>query len=159
DVCSSDLSLAKRIPREADKEQLLRELQALDALREIGWAQDAERTVQKHGAKRVIEIVDYARKLQSKAEAAGRPIFNLPGFVNSLLVQGVEPPKVEGAGDASAGERPQGLTREEARSIAGSIVDSFHQGRRQRAEAAWAEMNGENRELVHTLMQATLHSF
>ena len=153
-------SLAKRIPRQADKEQLLRELQALDALREIGWAQDAERTVQKYGAKRVLEIVSYARKLQSRAEAAGRPIFNLPGFVNSLLSQGVEPPKSEAADEQGAkSDKAQVLTREEARSIAASIVDSFHQGRRQRAEAGWGELSEDNKELVHTLMQATLHTF
>lgn len=151
-------SLARRIPREADKQQLLRELQALDALREIGWAQDAERTVQKYGAKRVLAIVDYARKLQAKAEAAGRPIFNLPGFVNSLLSQGVEPPKTADDGDeVAAGSRD--FTRDEARSIASSILDGFHQGRRQRAQEAWSEMDSDNRELVHTLMQATLHRF
>jgi len=151
-------SLAKRIPREADKEQLLRELQALDALREIGWAQDAERTVQRFGAQRVLEIVAYARKLQAKAEAAGRPIFNLPGFVNSLLSQGVEPPKAL-SGTADSADKGPSLTREEARNIAGSITDSYHQGRRQRADAAWNEMSADNRELVHTLMQATLHKF
>lgn len=151
-------SLAKRIPREADKEQLLRELQALDALREIGWAQDAERTIEKFGAKRVLEIVAYARKLQGKAEAAGRPIFNLPGFVNSLLSQGVEPPRSD-TEEKAPNEAGQALTREEARSIAASISDSFHHGRRQRAEAAWSELGSDNRELVHTLMQATLHRF
>jgi len=150
-------SLAKRVPREADKEHLLRELQALDALREIGWAQDAERTVQKFGAKRVLDIVAYARKLQAKAETAGRPIFNLPGFVNSLLSQGVEPPKADT--EKATSHSAQALSREEARSIAASITDSFHHGRRQRAEAAWAEMGSENRDLVHTLMQATLHRF
>src|SRR5690606_34126196 len=117
-----------RIPREADKEQLLRELQALDALREIGWAQDAERTVQRYGAKRVLDIVAYARRLQGKAEASGRPIFNLPGFVNSLLSQGVEPPKSDDHPVAPSGAS-QALSRDEARSIATSISDSFHQGR------------------------------
>ena len=149
-------SLAKRVQRDADKEQLLKELQALDALREIGWAQDVERTIHRYGAQRVLDIVAYARKLQGKAEAAGRPIFNLPGFVNSLLQQGVEPPKQEEPAQDGA---PQRLSREEARSIATSIADSFHQARRQRAQAAWDELGSEKRDLVHTLMQATLHRF
>ena len=146
-------SLANRVQRESDTEQLMRELQARDALREIGWAQDADRTIQRYGAQRVVDIVAYARKLAGKAEAAGRPIFNLAGFVNNLLQQGVEPPK------AAPEEETQRLSREEARSIATSIADSFHQQRRQRAEAAWQDLSAEQRELIHTLMQATLHRF
>ncbi len=146
-------SLAKRVKRETDTEQLMRELQARDALREIGWAQDVDRTIQRYGAQRVVDIVAYARKLAGKAEAAGRPIFNLAGFVNNLLQQGVEPPK------APPGDDTQRLSREEARSIATSIADSFHQQRRQRAEASWAQLSDEQRELIHTLMQATLHRF
>ena len=146
-------SLANRVQRQSDTEQLMRELQARDALREIGWAQDAERTIQRYGAQRVVDIVAYARKLAGKAEAAGRPIFNLAGFVNNLLQQGVEPPKTAPV------EETQRLSREEARSIATSIADSFHQQRRQRAEAAWQELSAEQRELIHTLMQATLHRF
>jgi plasmid replication initiation protein len=146
-------SLANRVQRQSDSEQLMRELQARDALRDIGWAQDAERTIQRYGAQRVVDIVAYARKLAGKAEAAGRPIFNLAGFVNNLLQQGVEPPK------AAPDEETQRLSREEARSIANSIADSFHQQRRQRAEAAWQDLSAEQRELIHTLMQATLHRF
>ncbi len=146
-------SLANRVQRQSDSEQLMRELQARDALRDIGWAQDAERTIQRYGAQRVVDIVAYARKLAGKAEAAGRPIFNLAGFVNNLLQQGVEPPK------AAPDEETQRLSREEARSIATSIADSFHQQRRQRAEAAWQDLSAEQRELIHTLMQATLHRF
>ena len=146
-------SLANRVKRESDTEQLMRELQARDALREIGWAQDAERTIQRYGAQRVVDIVAYARKLAGKAEAAGRPIFNLAGFVNNLLQQGVEPPKAAPQDDG------QRLSREEARSIATSIADSFHQQRRQRSEAAWQGLSEEQRELIHTLMQATLHRF
>jgi plasmid replication initiation protein len=148
-------SLAKRIPRPQDKERMLKELQALDALREIGWAQDAERTVQRFGAERVLRIVGYARKLQGRAEAAGRPIYNLPGFVNSLLTQGVEPPEEEQAHAQS----PSALTREEARAIAASILDGYHQARKRVAQSAWDALTPDNRELVHTLMQATLHRF
>ena len=148
-------SLAKRIPRPQDKERMLKELQALDALREIGWAQDAERTVQRFGAERVLRIVSYARKLQGRAEAAGRPIYNLPGFVNSLLSQGVEPPEEEQAQAHS----PAALTREEARAIAASILDGYHQARKRVAQSAWDALTPDNRELVHTLMQATLHRF
>ncbi|HLV11628.1 MAG TPA: replication initiation protein [Trueperaceae bacterium] len=148
-------SLAKRIPGQQDKQRLIKELQALDALREIGWAQDPERTVQRFGAERVVRIVDYARKLQARAEAAGRPIYNLPGFVNSLLTQGVEPPEQEPAQPQSAAA----LTRDEARAIASSIVDGYHQARKRAAQEAWDAMTPENRELVHTLMQATLHRF
>ncbi len=146
-------SLAKRVQRETDTEQLVRELHARDALREIGWAQDIDRTLQRYGAQRVIDIVAYASKLSAKAEAAGRPIYNLAGFVHNLLQQGVEPPKAAPQADA------QRLSREEIRSIAASIADSFHQQRRQRAEAAWTELSDEQRELIHTLMQATLHRF
>lgn len=146
-------SLARRVQRDADKEQLLKELQALDALREIGWTQDAERTIQRYGAQRVLEIVAYARRLQAKSESAGRPIYNVAGFVNSLLQQGVEPPR-----EPEEAER-EGLSRDEVRSIATSFADSFHQSRRQRVQTAWEELNNENRELVHTLMNATLHRF
>ncbi|HKI58427.1 MAG TPA: replication initiation protein [Trueperaceae bacterium] len=146
-------SLANRVKRETDTEQLVRELQARDALQEIGWAQDSDRTIQRYGAQRVVDIVAYARKLSGKAEAAGRPIFNLAGFVNNLLQQGVEPPKAPPQDD------DQRLSREEVRSIATSIADSFHQHRRQRAEESWAQLTEEQRELIHTLMQATLHRF
>ncbi len=148
-------SLAKRIPRQQDKDRLIRELQALDALREIGWAQDAERAVQRHGPERVLRIVDYARKLQARAETAGRPIFNLPGFVNSLLIQGVEPPEEEQV----QAESPAALKREEARAIAASILDGYHLARKGAAQTAWEALTPDNRELVHTLMQATLHRF
>src|SRR5690554_4677553 len=140
-------SLAKRVPRPADKQRLLKELQAVDALLEIGWAQDPERTVQQHGFDRVLRIVAYARQLEAKAEAAGRPIFNLAGFVNSLLTQGVEPPP-EKAPEAS---EPAAMTAEEARSIAASILDAFHDARKRLAEEAWRKMTPDDRELVHTI--------
>jgi len=148
-------SLAKRVPRDVDKEQLLRELQAADALREIGWAQEVDGTVRRHGAQRVIDIVAYARTLQARAESTGRPIVNLAGFVNSLLTQGVEPPR-----DAQAGpvvERP--LSVEEARHIASSLADAYHNARRTHAARAWQELSSDNQELIHTIMQATLHRF
>lgn len=148
-------SLAKRIPRPQDAQRLLKERQALDALREIGWAQDPERTVQRFGAERVLRVVDYARKLQARAEAAGRPIYNLPGFVNSLLTQGVEPPEE----DQAQAQTPSALTREEARAIASSILDGYHQARKRVAQQAWDALTPDNKELVHTLMQATLHRF
>ena len=148
-------SLAKRVPRDVDKEQLLRELQAADALREIGWAQDVDSTVQRYGPQRVIEIVAYARRLQGKAEATGRPILNLAGFVNSLLTQGFEPPRDVDKEDVN--ERP--LSLEEARSIAASIADGYHQARRDQARLTWDRMSAENRDLIHTIMQATLHRF
>lgn len=148
-------SLAKRVPRDVDKEQLLREMQAADALREISWAQDVDRTVQRHGPQRVIDIVAYAGRLQAKAEATGRPILNLAGFVNSLLTQGFEPPREEEPGGVP--ERP--LSVEEARSIAASIADGYHQARRERARNVWDQMSEENRDLIHTIMQATLHRF
>ncbi len=148
-------SLAKRVPRPADKQRLLRELQATDALREIGWAQDADRTVGHHGADRVLRIVAYARQLQAKAEGAGRPIYNLAGFVNSLLTQGVEPPAEQIADEAA----DAAMTADEARSIAASILEAFHQARKRLASAAWQAMTPDNRELVHTIMQATLHRF
>lgn len=146
-------SLAKRVKRDTDTDQLVRELHARDALREIGWAQDVDRTIQRYGAQRVVDIVTYASALAGKAEAAGRPIYNLAGFVNNLLQQGVEPPKAAPPDDA------QRLSREEIRSIATSIADGFHQQRRQRAEASWEALDDEQRELIHTLMQATLHRF
>lgn len=146
-------SLARRVKRETDKEQLLRELRARDALLDVGWAQDVERTLQRYGAQRVIDIVAYARTLQGKAEAAGRPIFNLAGFVNNLLQQGVEPPKAPPAADG------QRLSREEARSIASSIADAYHQQRLHKAQQAWEQLTADQRDLIHTLMQATLHRF
>jgi len=148
-------SIASRVARDSDKEQLLKELQAVDALKDIGWAQDTERTVTRYGPQRVLDIVAYARVLQARAEQAGRPIYNLAGFVNSLLQQGVEPPKQE----EPAEERDRPLTREEVRAVAAAIADSFHQARRQRANGAWEQLTSEQRDLVHTLMQATLHRF
>lgn len=149
-------SLASRVAREADKEQLLKELQAVDALKDIGWAQDPERTVTRYGPQRVLDIVSYARVLQARAEQAGRPIYNLAGFVNSLLQQGVEPPSSV-AGQAE--EKDQPLSREEARAVASAIADAMHQARRQRANTAWEQLTREQQELIHTLMQATLHRF
>lgn len=148
-------SLAKRVAQSADKEQLLKELQAADALREIGWAQDPDRTVIRYGAQRVLDLVAYARVLQGRAEQVGRPIFNLGGFVNSLLQQGVEPPKQEAAESAE----PQPLSKEQARSIAATIADGLHRARKERAESTWTSLTSEQRDLLHTLMQATAHRF
>ncbi|HET8985324.1 MAG TPA: hypothetical protein VFN03_06160, partial [Trueperaceae bacterium] len=130
------------------------ELQAADALREIGWSQEVDRTVQRYGPQRVIDIVGYARRLQSKAEASGRPILNLAGFVNSLLTQGFEPPREE---QGNVSERP--LSVEEARSIAAAIAAGYHQARRDQARRAWEQMGTDNRDVIHTIMQATLHRF
>ncbi len=148
-------SLAQRVPRPADKQRLLKELQAVDSLREIGWAQDPDRSVQHHGADRVLRIVDYARQLQAKAESVGRPILNLAGFVNSLLTQGVEPPAEAAMGEEVA----TGLTPAEARVIASNVLDAFHEARNQAAGSAWVGLSPDKRELVHTIMQATLHRF
>jgi len=149
-------SLASRVAREADKEQLLRELQAVDALKDIGWAQDPERTVTRYGPQRVLDTVAYARVLQARAEQAGRPIYNLAGFVNSLLQQGVEPPTSVSEQTVKADEP---LSREEARNVASAIADAMHQARRQRANTAWEQLTKEQHDLIHTLMQATLHRF
>ncbi len=147
-------SIARRVPREADAEARLKALQARDALVDVGWAVDPDGTVSQYGARRVIEIVRYAKSLERKAETTGRPILNLPGFIHSLLQQGIEPPVIE---QESSGE--QRLSREAIRSIAASISDSFHQHRRQRAQSIWSELSSEQQELVKTLMQATLHRF
>src|SRR5690554_2456787 len=149
-------SIASRVAREADKEQLLKELQAVDALKDIGWAQDPERTVTRYGPQRVLDIVAYARVLQGRAEQAGRPIYNLAGFVNSLLQQGVEPPT---SASGQAEEKDQPLSREEAREVATAIADAMHQARRQQANAAWEQLTKDQHDLIHTLMQATLHRF
>lgn len=146
-------SIARRVKREGDAEGRLKALQARDALVDIGWTVDPDTTIAQYGAARVVEIVRYARSLQQKAEATGRPIFNLPGFVHSLLQQGVEPPSMEY--DSS----DQRLTRDAARGIATSVTDSFHQHRRQRAQAAWEALTRDQQDVVHTLMQATLHKF
>ena len=147
-------SIARRVPREADAEARLKALQARDALIDIGWSLDADATVAQYGARRVVDIVHYAKALQRKAESTGRPIFNLPGFVHSLLQQGIEPPPERG--DVGGDQR---LTRDAIRSIAASISDSFHQHRRQRAQAVWDDLSTDQHELVRTLMQATLHRF
>jgi|GEM_PF-1199386 len=147
-------SIAKRVPREADAEARLKALQARDALLDIGWAVDADATVKQYGARRVIDVVRYAKSLQRNAEAAGRPIFNLPGFVHSLLQQGIEPPV--SSHDTANDQR---LSREAIRSIAASIHDSFHQQRRQHANGVWDALRPDQQELVRTLMQATLHRF
>ncbi len=147
-------SIARRVPREADAEARLKALQARDALLDIGWAVDPDSTVKQFGARRVIDVVLYAKSLQRKAEGAGRPIYNLPGFVHSLLQQGIEPP-------ASAPESTveQRLTREAVRAIAASVTESYNQQRREFAQGAWEELSSDQQELVRTLMQATLHRF
>src|SRR5690606_38693531 len=149
-------SLASRVAREADKEQLLKELQAVDALKDIGWAQDPERTVTRYGPQRVLDTVTYARVLQARAEQAGRPIYNLAGFVYILLQQRVEPPSTA---TGQAEEKDQPLSREEARAVASAIADAMHQARRQRANTAWEQLTKDQHDLSHTLMQATLHRF
>lgn len=146
-------SIARRVQREVDGEAKLRALQAADALREIGWALDADASVRQFGAQRVLDVLRYARSLQRKAEQVSRPIANLPGFVHSLLQQGIEPPPVE----VEAGD-PR-LTRDAARSIVAGLQESFHQQRRERGRQVWLGMSEEQRQLVHTLMQATLHRF
>lgn len=148
-------SLAKRVAQSADKEQLLKELQAADALREVGWTQDPERTVARYGAQRVLDVIAYAKVLQGRAEQAGRPIFNLGGFVHSLLQQGIEPPKQEAQGATG----PQPMTKEQARTVAAAVADALHRACRERAEAAWRELTPDQRDLLHTLMQATVHRF
>lgn len=147
-------SIARRVQREVDGEAKLRGLQAADALREIGWTLDADASVRQYGAQRVLDVLAYAKTLQRKAAQAGRPIANLAGFVHSLLQQGIEPPAVEA--DAGADAR---LTREAVRSIVASLQESFHQQRRERGQQAWSGMSEDQRQLVHTLMQATLHRF
>lgn len=147
-------SIARRVKREGDGESKLRALQAADDLREIGWALDADVSVKQYGAQRVIDLVRYARTLQRKSEQAGRPIANLAGFVHSLLQQGIEPPRTETSEAADAR-----LTREALRGIVVGLQDAFHQQRRERGRAAWEAMTEDQRQLVHTLMQATLHKF
>jgi len=145
-------SIARRVKREGDGEAKLRSLQAADTLREIGWALDPDVAVKQYGPQRVLDVVRYARSLQRNAEQAGRPIANLAGFVHSLLQQGIEPPRGEGEGDDR-------LSREALRGIVAGLQEAFHQQRRERGRAAWQVMGEDQRQLVHTLMQATLHKF
>jgi plasmid replication initiation protein len=146
-------SIARRVKREGDGEAKLRALQASDALRDLGWSLDPDASVRQYGAQRVIDVVRYARSLERKAAQTGRPISNLAGFVHSLLQQGIEPPQAEvDAVDAR-------LTREALRGIVAGVQEAFHQQRRDRARAAWQVLTDDQRQLVHTLMQATLHKF
>jgi hypothetical protein len=147
-------SIARRVKREGDGEAKLRALQAADDLRDIGWALDPDASVKQFGAQRVIDIVRYARTLQRKAEQTGRPIANLAGFVHSLLQQGIEPPRGE-AGEAADAR----LTREALRGVVAGLQEAFQQQRRERGRAAWQSMSEDQRQLVRTLMQATLHKF
>ena len=147
-------SIARRVKREGDGEVKLRALQAADDLRDIGWALDPDASVKQFGAQRVIDIVRYARTLQRKAEQTGRPIANLAGFVHSLLQQGIEPPRGE-AGEAADAR----LTREALRGVVAGLQEAFQQQRRERGRTAWQSMSEDQRQLVRTLMQATLHKF
>ena len=73
--------------------------------------------------------------------------------MHSLLQQGIEPPQAEvDATDAR-------LTREALRGIVAGLQEGFHQQRRDRARGAWQGLSDDQRQLVHTLMQATLHKF
>lgn len=146
-------SIARRVKREGDTETKLKALQAIDVLRELGWSLEPEKTVQQYGAVRVIDTVRYARSLQRKAEQSGRPIGNLAGFVHSLLQQGVEPPPLE------AEVVDQRLSRDALRAVVTGLVEAFRQQRRARADEAWRGLSQERRDLVHTLMQATLSRF
>jgi hypothetical protein len=146
-------SIARRVPREADAEARLKALQARDVLADIGWTLDPDATVKQYGRQRVIDIVRYARSLQRKAEATGRPIFNLPGSSTACCSRASSrrPPSPSPAATSASARRRS--------SVAASINDSFQQHRRQRAQAAWDDLSGEQQELVRTLMQATLHRF
>jgi hypothetical protein len=90
-------SIARRVKREGDGEAKLRALQAADALRDLGWALDADASVAVRRPAR-----DRRRALrplaERKAAQTGRPIANLAGFVHSLLQQGIEPPQPRGRG-------------------------------------------------------------
>jgi hypothetical protein len=146
-------SVARRIKRDGDGEEKLRMLQASDTLREIGWSLDPDVSVKQHGAQRILDIVSYARSLQRKADASGRPIANLAAFVHSLLQQGIEPPR------ESAEASDARLSREALRGVVASLQEAFAQQRRDRAAQLWVQLSSEQHELVHTLMQATLHKF
>ncbi len=146
-------SIARRVKREGDGEAKLRALHASDALRELGWSIDPDSSVRQFGAERVIDVVRYARSLERKASQTGRPIANLAGFVHSMLQQGIEPPRAEvDVADAR-------LTREALRGIVAGIQEGFHQLRRERARVAWQALTDDQRQLVHTLLQATLYKF
>jgi plasmid replication initiation protein len=122
-------SLAKRVKRETDTEQLMRELQARDVLREIGWAQDADRTIQRYGAQRVVDIVAYARKLAGKAEAA------VAGGSQECrhLDRRQLPPATPAAGRIGVGGSDRGAARAHPHAHAGDpapLHPGAHRGRR-----------------------------
>lgn len=149
-------SIAKRAPRQEDKEQLLLEVQALDALREISWAQDMERTLALYGAGRVLSVVRYARGLKHQSRNSGRPIENIAGLVATLLRQGFEPPVNDVVGE---GVQVSGLGAAEVRILATKVVAEMQRYRNEFARKCWMGLSDADQAAVHELMRATLHEF
>lgn len=150
-------SIAKRAPREEDKQRLLLEVQALDALREISWAQDMERTLATYGAEQVLGIVQYVQGLRSQSRGIGRPIENVAGLVATLLRQGFAPPDkvaLEKAEEASGA-----LGAAEVRAIAARVVEQYQSARGSYARTSWEKLDATARQAVHAIMRATLHEF
>lgn len=150
-------SIAKRAPREEDKQRLLLEVQALDALREISWAQDMERTLATYGAEQVLGVVRYAQGLKAQSQGVGRPIENVAGLVATLLRQGFEPPQeIDEAQDTG---RTASLGAAEIRAMAVRVAEQYQGARGDYARRHWAGLEDSDREAIHAIMRATLHEF
>lgn len=149
--------IARRAPRQEDKDRLLLEVQAIDALREIGWGQDIEKTLAVYGPEQVLAIVKYVQGLRRRSMSAGREIENEGGLVATLLKQGFSVPGEIGVPEA--GSKQVEIDRAQVKSIATKLIGHFQSAREGIATTKWLELSVDEQSAVHSIMRATLHDF
>lgn len=149
-------SIARRAPKQEDKERLLLEVQALDSLREIGWMQDLERTLGMYGPERVISVVKYVTHLKRRSRNSGKPIENVAGLVATLLSQGFEPPAQLAA---EKKVNTAALAESEARMIAEKLLTLLQQTKQRHLRDYWENLDHDHRDAVHSVMRGVLHEF
>lgn len=79
---------ASRDPSEPRVTLTPEERVAVDDLRALGYTQDAEALVSKHGHEVVKRAIMLGRAAEARGSSSGRPINNVPGFIQHLVSSG-----------------------------------------------------------------------
>ena len=121
---------------------------AADALRTLGYVGDAEAFVAQHGHETVNRALKLGRAAEARGSGSGRPITNLPGFVQHLVISGAASRSLRL--DAAGAKKPKRAAERELVEMVKNAYDAF---RGETAEELFKTLDEDTRRALPEMMR------
>lgn len=130
------------------------ELAAAGELRSLGYMQDADTFVAKYGHEIVRRAVKLGRVAEARGNGSGRPIKNLPGFVQHLVVSGAASRSLKLDDEGTSKKAKQTDERE----LIEVIKSAFEAFRSEAAEALLRTLDEDTRNALPEMLRVELET-